>query len=68
MNNLEKVKELLKEEIRDMKNKKRIKLFKDDLTIDPILHNKDMIILQMWGWSINLLEDGTWFWEDTSGG
>jgi len=68
MNNLEKVKELLKEEIRDMKNKKRIKLFKDDLTIDPILHNENMIILQLWGWSINLLEDGTWFWEDTSGG
>ncbi len=34
----------------------------------PISHNKDKIYLQFCGWSINLLEDGTWHWEDTTGG
>lgn len=29
---------------------------------------KDKVSLQLWGWAINLFEDGTWFWEDTSGG
>lgn len=31
-------------------------------------HNKHAIYLQMNGWSINLYDDGTWFWEDTTGG
>ena len=34
----------------------------------PILHNKDRLFLQMCGWSINLYDDGTWDWEDTTGG
>lgn len=34
----------------------------------PILHNKDTIILQFCGWSINLHSDGTFGWEDTTGG
>ena len=34
----------------------------------PILHNPDQIILQFNGWSINLHDDGTWEWEDTTGG
>lgn len=29
---------------------------------------KDKVSLQFWGWAINLYEDGTWFFEDTSGG
>jgi len=33
----------------------------------PILHN-EFIILLMCGWSINLNPDGTWYWEDTTGG
>lgn len=37
-------------------------------TLIPILHNKDKIYLQFCGWSINLLNDGTWHWEDTTGG
>jgi hypothetical protein len=28
----------------------------------------DSMSLQFWGWAIVLNEDGTWFWEDTSGG
>jgi hypothetical protein len=45
-------------------------LMKDDpdkLPI-PILHNKDVILLQFHGWSVNLQRDGSWWWEDTSGG
>jgi hypothetical protein len=34
----------------------------------PILHNDNLIILQFKGWSINLYDDGTYIWEDTSGG
>jgi len=34
----------------------------------PILHNKGEVIIQGCGWSVNLLPDGTWFWEDTTGG
>lgn len=34
----------------------------------PIIHNEGKIFLQFCGWSINLLDDGTWYWEDTSGG
>ncbi len=33
----------------------------------PILHNEGKIFLQFDGWSINLSDDGTWFWEDTTG-
>ncbi len=29
---------------------------------------KDSLSLQLWGWAIVLSNDGTWFWEDTSGG
>ena len=34
----------------------------------PILHNSGKIYLQFCGWSINLFDDGTWHWEDTTGG
>lgn len=34
----------------------------------PILHNENKIFLQFCGWSINLYDDGTWCWEDTTGG
>ena len=30
--------------------------------------SKDSLSLQLWGWAIVLSNDGTWFWEDTSGG
>ncbi len=31
-------------------------------------HNEGRIIIQYCGWSISLLDNGTWFWEDTTGG
>lgn len=34
----------------------------------PILHNDHCVYLQFGGWSINLYNDGTWCWEDTTGG
>lgn len=34
----------------------------------PILHNKGVVILQFFGWSLNLNDDGTWIWEATDGG
>jgi len=34
----------------------------------PIIHNEGKIYLQFRGWSINLYDDGTWCWEDTTGG
>ena len=34
----------------------------------PIMHNRGKVYLQFCGWSINLKEDGTWYWEDTTGG
>ena len=37
-------------------------------TVMPILHNEGKIILQFDGWSINLADNGTWIWEDTTGG
>jgi len=38
------------------------------ITLIPILHNKDQVILQFYGWSINLYDDGTWIWTATDGG
>lgn len=40
----------------------------NELEVSAILHNKNQIILQFCGWSINLYEDGTYEWEDTTGG
>lgn len=35
----------------------------------PITHDPQQIILQFYGWSVNLRADGTWWVdEDTSGG
>lgn len=59
--NIDKVKELLKEEYKDNFNANSASVF-------PILHNKGKICLQFCGWSINLLDDGTWHWEATDGG
>jgi len=61
--NLDKVKELLKEEI-DL----RESLHGLTANVMPILHNDKLIMLQFSGWCINLREDGTWNWEDTTGG
>lgn len=37
-------------------------------TVMPILHNPDHIFLLVYGWGIRLSNDGTWTWEETSGG
>jgi hypothetical protein len=37
------------------------------LKVSPVTHNEGRIFLQFCGWSINLYEDGTWDWEDTTG-
>ena len=55
---LEKVRFLLDNEPKDT-------FFKEVL---PITHNENQVILQFNGWSIILNEDGTWYWEDTTGG
>lgn len=50
------------------------RLLCDDMTshkrvdVIPIMHNPGVVILQLNGWSINLKEDGTWWWEATDGG
>lgn len=54
--NLDKVKEFLQEAIERQNSP------------IPILHNRNTIILQYNGWSINLHDDGAWEWEDTTGG
>lgn len=33
----------------------------------PILHNKNVLLMQFYGYSINLNADGTWIFEDTAG-
>lgn len=67
------VKELLKGEIQTVPyittvNGKIINTTTQKSDCIPILHNEGEIFLQFCGWSINLNEDGTWFWEDTTGG
>jgi hypothetical protein len=46
--------------------------FKDSkdntLNMMPIMHNKDVVYLQLCGWSINLKSDGTWHVQVTEGG
>jgi hypothetical protein len=54
-----KIKELLKEDTSAIDG---------DIHIYPILHNEHSIILLLDGWSINLLENSTWFGEATDGG
>lgn len=39
-----------------------------NVSITPYVCDEERISLQFWGWCINLMPDGTWFWEDTSGG
>lgn len=61
-------KELLLEEetVQDLYNNGvDLENFDMSLSILPILHNEGKIILQFHGWSINLLENGKWFWEAT---
>jgi hypothetical protein len=43
----------------------KTKLIKE---VIPIFHNKELIILQFLGWSINLYSDGTYKLEVTEGG
>lgn len=38
------------------------------LSIHPYFTKHDTLDLQFWGWCITLNKDGTWFWQDTSGG
>lgn len=67
---IDEVKILLKREIKvspyDIGNGKTTVI--KEVSPIPILHNKGKIFLQFCGWSINLLDDGTWYWEDTTGG
>lgn len=60
MNNVNEVKSFLEREIQIDG--------KENVSHIPILHNPGEIILQYCGWSINLLDNGTWYWEDTTGG
>ena len=68
------VKKLLKDETKivpycvSVKNNEMVYADSPQVTAIPILHNDKEIILQLCGWSINLHEDGTWEWEDTTGG
>ncbi len=39
-----------------------------DIPVLPIVHIPDEIHLQFCGWCIILNSDGTWDWEDTTGG
>ena len=41
---------------------------KMDVKLPSVYLKKDRIHLQFWGWAIVLLKDGSWFFEDTSGG
>ena len=58
---LEKVRVLIEHDLsaKDLKDKNLP-------TIYTKMDNK--IVLQFWGWAIVLLENGEWFFEDTSGG
>ena len=49
-------------------NGKECKTTGKQVTPIPILHNHGEIYLQFCGWSINLYKDGTWCFEDTTGG
>ena len=48
--------------------KEAIDKFGHCCSVSPIRHNGHVVILQFNGWSINLKDDGTWSWEDTTGG
>ena len=63
---IEELKKLLKDEdkVLDILNEVSC----NEISILPILHNEDVIILQLNGWSINLYKDGTWIWTATDGG
>ncbi len=52
------------------------RLISEDTTVNkngtqtPLLitHNEGKIYFQFCGWSLNIYDDGTWCWEDTTGG
>ena len=71
--NIDTVKKLLKKETQVVKDyfymgETKINTTSKKVSPIPILHNEGKIFLQFCGWSINLLDDGTWHWEDTTGG
>ena len=71
--NIDKVKDLLKKASETFSYPLRIGVttyttVRTQVSPIPILHNEGKIYLQFCGWSINLLDDGTWHWEDTTGG
>ena len=71
LSNYEKVKELLSDEVRfGDKIQKEISKRVTPGFIQTIFMDKveGRIMLQFCGWSINLREDGTWSWDDTTGG
>jgi hypothetical protein len=66
-NKINEIRKLLNEETDIQKNRPDIRN-RGDIGFISITHNKEVIFLQMCGWSINLYKDGTWNWEDTTGG
>ena len=64
MSEIKQVKQLLIDE-----GKLAIEVRKDDVIATPyFLQDGRLISLQFNGWDIQLLEDGTWTWTDTTGG
>ena len=61
MDNLDNIKEFLRQE-------PTLPGMYEDVSMLPILHNENEVILLFSGWSINLFRDGSWFWEATDGG
>jgi hypothetical protein len=39
-----------------------------EVSVMPLLENPDSIRLLFCGWQVTLRPDGTWDWEDTTGG
>jgi hypothetical protein len=61
----EKVRELLCRTISNIEMSEKEGL---PMVAASVYKKKNSISLQFWGWAIVLNDDGTWFWEDTSGG
>jgi hypothetical protein len=55
-------------QVRQLLSEEQKYYFPHDPEVLPVLHNENVIILQFGGWAVNLYPDGTWLWEDTTGG
>lgn len=54
--------------VREYLSRDIARLKSNSIPMIPIMHNTDVVYLQMCGWSINLKPDGTWCTEVTEGG